>query len=91
MGAKVATLTENFNFSKNSNESKDLSQEERPVIGALVNEVRDALENKIKEIPNSRFYVHVDWKNGGGHEFIAINKNGLRLSPIPRKIALTML
>ena len=28
---------------------KDLSQEERPVIGALVNEVRDALENKIKE------------------------------------------
>lgn len=34
------------------------------------------LENKIKEIPNSRFYVHVDWKNGGGHEFIAINKNG---------------
>ena len=28
---------------------KDLSAEERPVIGALVNEVRDALENKIKE------------------------------------------
>lgn len=28
---------------------KDLSGEERPVIGALVNEVRDSLENKIKE------------------------------------------
>ena len=28
---------------------KDLSAEERPVIGALVNEVRDDLENKIKE------------------------------------------
>lgn len=28
---------------------KDLSPEERPVIGALVNEVRDGLENKIKE------------------------------------------
>ena len=26
-----------------------LSAEERPIIGALVNEVRDALENKIKE------------------------------------------
>ena len=30
-----------------------LSAEERPVIGALVNEVRDALENKIKEAVNS--------------------------------------
>ena len=28
---------------------KDLSAEERPIIGALVNEVRDSLENKIKE------------------------------------------
>lgn len=28
---------------------KDLSAEERPVVGAAVNEVRDALENKIKE------------------------------------------
>ena len=29
---------------------KDLSPEERPVIGSIVNEVRDNLENKIKEV-----------------------------------------
>ena len=29
---------------------KDLSPEERPVIGSIVNEVRDNLESKIKEV-----------------------------------------
>ena len=52
MGAKVATLTENFNFSKNSNESKDLSQEEINERVAILKRFRHLLEqqrNKFKE------------------------------------------
>ena len=47
---------------------KDLSAEERPVIGALVNEVRDALENKINtkntwEAPLINYFHEISYKN----------------------------